>query len=150
VVPVPEPDFAGTVVVVVVVVEAEEVVVVLGGTVVVVVVPGGLSRLMPVGIVVVVVVEDVVVVVGATVVVVMPGVGVADGVGEGDAVEPVGAVGTPDGVGVGLVITAVVQAPAFCRVVTSATRRTSVRFSLVLSDVNVVTSCCKVFATPFR
>jgi hypothetical protein len=144
---VPEPDPAGTVVVVVVV-GASVVVVVLGATVVVV--PSGLTRLTPPGavvvVVVVVVVDEVVVVGGATVVVVVLGVA-----GEGGVVVVVDAPGAPGvAAGVGVVITAVVQAPAFCSVSTSATRRTSERFALALSDVNVRTSCCSVFWTPSR
>jgi hypothetical protein len=144
----PGPESAGTVVVVVVVGAVVVVVVVLGGTVVVV--PSGLTRLTPPGaVVVVVVVDEVVVVVGATVVVVVLGgtvvVGVDDGV---DAPGAAGVAGVA--AGVGAVMTAVVQAPAFCKVSTSATRRTSERFSLASSDVNVRTSCCSAFWTPFR
>ena len=142
------------VVVVVVVVEVVAVgagvvvVVVLSGTVVVV--ASGLTRLlMPV----------VVVVVGATVVVVVVvlGVGVT---GDPDVpgvvplgVDPLGVVAlgvAGVAAGVGVVITAVVQAPAFCRVVTSATRRVSERFSVLLSDVKVASSCCSDFWTPSR
>jgi hypothetical protein len=132
-----------------VVVGGATVVVVLGGTVVVVVVPSGLTRLTPPGVVVVVVVvvvvEEVVVVVGgATVVVVV--LGAADGPGVGVGVDPPDAPGAPGAAaGVGVVITAVVQAPAFCSVSTSATRRTSEWLTLALSDVNVVSSSCSVF-----
>jgi hypothetical protein len=145
---VPEPEAAGTVVVVVVV---EAVVVVLGGTVVVVVVPTGMTRGTPPGAVVVVVVGATVVVVvgGGTVVVVV--LGVAGDAGVDDGVDVSGAAGVVGvAAGVGAVMTAVVQAPAFCKVSTSATSRTSERFSLASSDVNVRTSCCSVFWTPFR
>jgi hypothetical protein len=142
--PEPEPEPDGTVVVVVV---GATVVVVLGGTVVVVVVPSGFTRLTPPGVVVVVVVvEEVVVVAGATVVVVV--LGAAGGPEVDDGVDPPGAPGAAAGVGV--VITAVVQAPAFCSVSTSATRRTSEWLSLALFEVNIVSSCCSVFWMPLR
>jgi hypothetical protein len=141
---VPEPGAAG--VVVVVVDDGAVVVVVLWGTVVVV--ATGLS-------VVVVVVDDVVVVVGAGAVVVVVGdvdcpevdggVAVDGGVGVDGGAAPLGAA-----VGVGVVIIAAVQAPAFWRVVTSATRRTSERFSSPVSETSVKESCCSVFATPSR
>jgi len=129
-VPAPGPELGpeGTVVVVdVVVVGATPVVVVVvvGATVVVVVVvPCGRTRLMPPAgaVVVVVVVEEVVVVVGATVVVVVLGVAGESGVDGG--VDPP-ALWAPAAAGVGCVITAVVQAPAFCRVSTSPTRCSS-------------------------
>jgi hypothetical protein len=150
---VPEPEPAGTVVVVVVVDVPDDagvlVVVVLAGTVVVV--ASGLTRLLRPGVVVVVVVEDVVVVVGATVVVVVVVLGVAGEPDVADGVVPFGVLDVAGvAAGVGVVITAVVQAPAFCRVVTSATRRVSERFSLLLSDVKVDSSCCSVFWTPSR
>lgn len=138
-VPVPEPGPEGVVVVVVVV--GETVVVVLSGAVVVVVVPSGLTRLLPPNVVeVVVLAGTVVVVVGATVVVVVFGVVGDPGPGVEDGADPSGGAA-----GVGVVITAVVQAPAFCSVSTSATRRTSEWLTLALSDVNVVSSSCSVF-----
>ncbi len=147
---VPEPGPAGAVVVVVLVAGAV-VVVVLGASVVVVVVPNGLTRLMPPGtvVVVVVVVEDVVVVVGATVVVVVVVVfGVAGAPGVGDGAVPPGVLGAA--AGVGAVMTAVVQAPAFCSVSTSATSRTREWLSVALSPVNVATFACNVFWTLLR
>ena len=130
-------------VVVLVVVVGAAVVVVLGAAVVVVVVPSGLTRLL-LGIVVVVV-EEVVVVAGATVVVVALGLAGEPG---GAGADGPGALGAAAGVGV--VMTAVVQAPAFCNVSTSATRRTSAWLSLPLSWVKIVSSCCSVFWTAFR
>ncbi len=137
-----DPAPAGTVVVVVVV---EVLVVVLGTVVVVDVVVvlavEFLSRLIGD---VVVVVGDVVVVAGtaATVVVVVGGAEDEEPV----AVEPLGAAT----LATGSVITALVQAPAFCSAVTSATSRMSVRFSVLLSDVRVNTASCRALLEASR
>jgi hypothetical protein len=45
---------------------------------------------------------------------------------------------------------AVVHAPAFCSVVTSATSRTSDLFSVALSDVRAETACCSPFCVASR
>jgi hypothetical protein len=143
--PDPDPDPAATVVVVVVgagtvVVVVVLVEVVVGGAVVVVV----LSRLR-MGVVVVVVVDDEVVVVDDGTVVLVVVVVVVEEPDDGVVDEPLAGTGVE-----ATTMLALVQAPAFSSVVTSATSFTSERFSALLSETSVASATCRFFCVASR